>query len=452
MKIFTLDEAQSLLPVLESLLKRAIEGKQSAEEAESHLAGLAQRIYLSGGMRVNPVTVAKQRAELESHMNQVKESVAEIDAIGVQVKDIDSGLLDFPFKLDDEVVLLCWRMGETVIEHWHTVESGFSGRQPVWTIASAASRGSGHQAGIDANSANSANAANSASISPMYIPEHVVRAVLTYELLIPAIRQALIEYSAGNVVQPARTVIRAGNAEGHANGWFAVMPVVAGDVMAVKTVTFYPDNAELGLPTHMAMIELLSRATGQPLAVMDGRLITEMRTAAVSAVALEALAPPNVSSLGILGSGVQARSHLEALRLIRPSLKEVRVWSRTPANAEKLAEEAGARAVSIEGAAAADVVLVATSSPTPILEGRWLKRDGLVIAVGAIGPHLRELDDETMLSSCVIAEARGPVESESGDVRLSGASVHAEIGQILAGAAQVPAGGRIVFQISRDGH
>jgi hypothetical protein len=131
MKIFTLDEAQSLLPVLESLLKRAIEGKQSAEEAESHLAGLAQRIYLSGGMRVNPVTVAKQRAELESHMNQVKESVAEIDAIGVQVKDIDSGLLDFPFKLDDEVVLLCWRMGETVIEHWHTVESGFSGRQPV---------------------------------------------------------------------------------------------------------------------------------------------------------------------------------------------------------------------------------------------------------------------------------------------------------------------------------
>jgi hypothetical protein len=131
MKTFTLDEAQSLLPVLESLLKRAIDGKQSAEEAESHLSSLAQRIYLSGGMRVNPVTVAQQRAELESHLTKVKESIAEIDAIGVQVKDLESGLLDFPFKLEDEVVLLCWRMGETAIEHWHTMESGFSGRQPV---------------------------------------------------------------------------------------------------------------------------------------------------------------------------------------------------------------------------------------------------------------------------------------------------------------------------------
>jgi len=126
MRTFTLDEAQSLLPVLESLLKRAIDGKHSAEEAESDLAGLAQRIYLSGGMRV-----AQQRAELESHLTKVKESMAEIDAIGVQVKDLDAGLLDFPFKLEDEVVLLCWKLGESSIEHWHTVESGFGGRQPV---------------------------------------------------------------------------------------------------------------------------------------------------------------------------------------------------------------------------------------------------------------------------------------------------------------------------------
>lgn len=131
MRTFTLDEAQSLLPVLEALLKRAIEGKQSAEEVESHLSSLAQRIYLSGGMRVNPVTVAQQRAELESHLSKVKETIAEIDAIGVQVKDLDSGLLDFPFKLEDDVVLLCWRMGETAIEHWHTMEAGFKGRQPV---------------------------------------------------------------------------------------------------------------------------------------------------------------------------------------------------------------------------------------------------------------------------------------------------------------------------------
>ena len=141
----------------------------------------------------------------------------------------------------------------------------------------------------------------------MYIPEHEVRDALNYEALIPAIRQALIDYSAGLVVQPPRTILRAGNAEGANNGWFAVMPVIAGDVMGVKTVTFYPGNAELGLHTHMAIIELLRRSTGEPLAVMDGRLITEMRTAAVSAVAFAALAPLHFdaapTSLGILGSG-----------------------------------------------------------------------------------------------------------------------------------------------------
>jgi ornithine cyclodeaminase/alanine dehydrogenase-like protein (mu-crystallin family) len=125
----------------------------------------------------------------------------------------------------------------------------------------------------------------------MYICEPEVRALLTYEALIPAIRQALIDYSAGNIEQPPRTILRAGNAEGYNNGWFAVMPAIAGDVMGVKTVTFYPSNAELGLHTHMAVIELLSRATGEPLAIMDGRLITEMRTASVSAVALAALRP-----------------------------------------------------------------------------------------------------------------------------------------------------------------
>jgi hypothetical protein len=131
MKIFTLDEAQSLLPVLESLLKRAMEEKRSAEEVESDLSGLAQRIYLSGGMRVNTASVALQRSEMEAHLKRVRETIAEIDAIGVQVKDLDSGLLDFPFRLDEEIVLLCWRKGEPTIEHWHSVEAGYQGRQPV---------------------------------------------------------------------------------------------------------------------------------------------------------------------------------------------------------------------------------------------------------------------------------------------------------------------------------
>jgi hypothetical protein len=131
MKTFTLEEAQSLLPVLESLLKRAVEGKQEAEQVESGLAELARRIYVSGGMKVDVSGIAKQRAEMEAHLQRVRESLAEIDAIGVQVKDIDAGLLDFPCRLDDQVVLLCWRMGETTIEHWHTMEAGFQGRQPL---------------------------------------------------------------------------------------------------------------------------------------------------------------------------------------------------------------------------------------------------------------------------------------------------------------------------------
>ena len=131
MKTFTLDEAQSLLPVLDALLKRAIAGKEAAQEVESSLGELSQRIHLSGGMKVDIAAVVKQRAEMESHLERVRESIAEIDSIGVQVKDLESGLLDFPCKLDDKVVLLCWRMGETAIEHWHTVEAGFKGRKPV---------------------------------------------------------------------------------------------------------------------------------------------------------------------------------------------------------------------------------------------------------------------------------------------------------------------------------
>lgn len=130
-KTFTLDEAQSLLPVLESLLKRAIESRRAAETVEADLAELARRIHLSGGMLVDSAKVAKMRADMDEHLQRVRESIAEIDAIGVQVKDLETGLLDFPFRLDEKVVLLCWRMGEPAIEHWHTVEAGFKGRQPV---------------------------------------------------------------------------------------------------------------------------------------------------------------------------------------------------------------------------------------------------------------------------------------------------------------------------------
>jgi thiomorpholine-carboxylate dehydrogenase len=286
----------------------------------------------------------------------------------------------------------------------------------------------------------------------MYIPEHEVRAVLTYEALIPAVRQALIDYSAGLVVQPARTILRAGIAPDHRDGWFGVMPVVHGDWMALKSVTFYRSNAESGLPTHMALIELLRRATGEPLAVMDGRLITEMRTAAVTAVAFAALVPLHFASpprsLGILGSGVQANAHIQSLRHVWPGLEEIRIWSPTLTHAVRLAQLVGGRAVAIEEAASADVVLTVTVAAQPVLRGRWLLPNTMILAVGATGDGAREIDDETMLSSYVVAESRSCVERESGDVRGSGATIEVEIGEILSGAASaaIPGDKRVLFK------
>jgi ornithine cyclodeaminase/alanine dehydrogenase-like protein (mu-crystallin family) len=281
----------------------------------------------------------------------------------------------------------------------------------------------------------------------MYIPEEEVRSLLTYDALIPAIRAALIDYSTGKdeknkVDQPPRSILRPSDKD-----WFAVMPVIYGEVMGVKSVTFFPGNAALGLHTHMAVITLFSRTTGEPLAVMDGRLITAMRTAAVTAVALDALAGPGVTSLGILGAGVQARSHLEALRRVHPSLTDIRIWSRTPAKAEALAAENNARATTIEEAAASDVVLTVTASPTPILEGRWMSPQAVILAVGAVGAHLREFDDEAARSSWIVAESRQGIERESGDILLSGAHVQAEIGEVLANPAYpIPRGNRILFK------
>jgi thiomorpholine-carboxylate dehydrogenase len=131
---------------------------------------------------------------------------------------------------------------------------------------------------------------------------------------------------------------------------------------------------------------------------------------------------------------------------LRPALNDVRIWSRTAANAEKLAAEAGGRAVAIEDAAAADVVLTVTASPNPVLQGSWLAPRALVLAVGATGASLRELDDEAMQSSFVVAESRTCAERESGDVILSGANVQAEIGEILSGAVAAPLDARIVFK------
>jgi hypothetical protein len=130
-KHFTLDEAQSLLPVLESLLKRAGEAKRAAEEIEEKMQALSQKIFLTGGMFLNVDRLRRRRAAYEKHEQHTKDLLAEMEAIGVQVKDLDAGLLDFPCLIDGETVLLCWKMGESRIEFWHTMDGGFRGRQPL---------------------------------------------------------------------------------------------------------------------------------------------------------------------------------------------------------------------------------------------------------------------------------------------------------------------------------
>lgn len=130
-KHFKLDEAQALLPVLETLLKRAIEAKRAVEEIEERMQELSRKIFLSGGLFVDVERVRRRRAAHESHIQQAKDSLAEIDAIGVQVKDLETGLLDFPCLIDGETVLMCWKMGESRIEFWHTLDAGFRGRQPL---------------------------------------------------------------------------------------------------------------------------------------------------------------------------------------------------------------------------------------------------------------------------------------------------------------------------------
>src|SRR5256886_15898392 len=192
----------------------------------------------------------------------------------------------------------------------------------------------------------------------LLLEEEKVRKNLRMGDLMPAMEKGLIDFSSGKVTQPVRQVI----AVDPPGGFYGMMPALIPDGLGQKIVTFYPPNAEKGIATHMAVILLNDPETGAPLAVMDGRLITEMRTAAVSAAATKLLASPDAQILAILGSGVQARSHVGALRLVR-QFEEIRVWSPNKSHAESFAKEIGAKAMPAEDAVrAADVIVTVTSS------------------------------------------------------------------------------------------
>jgi thiomorpholine-carboxylate dehydrogenase len=275
----------------------------------------------------------------------------------------------------------------------------------------------------------------------MFLDEERIAGLLNWDNLIPAMETALAGFSQGRVVQPVRNMLTIDEGK----RYLGIMPAVGDTAMGAKLVSFYPGNAGTQVPTHHAMILLFRTATGEPLAVMDGRLITEMRTAAVSAAATRRLASPASAVLALLGSGVQARAHLSALTHLR-HFDEIRVWSRTPAHAQRFAEEHGIHAADIETAVrGADVIVTATNALEPILKGDWLKPGAHVNAVGSPRPTWRELDDRAMANTLIV-DSREAVLKESGDVILAGAPIYAELGEIFAGLKAAPTGATTIFK------
>ena len=271
----------------------------------------------------------------------------------------------------------------------------------------------------------------------LWLTEEEVRSLLSLPELIGAMERALGAFSAGQVNQPVRTAI-----EVQDRTFFASMPAHDGanGILGAKLVTVYPANAARGLHTHLAAISLFDAETGELAAVMDGRYITELRTAAASAVSVKHLARPDASTLAILGSGVQARSHLAALPLVR-EFRTIRAWS---PNADHLrafvqapVEPAESAADAVRGAA---VILIATSAVTPAIVNAWVEDGAHVIAIGACRPSQREIDPELVARSALFTDSRAAILRESGDViqsiaegRFDEDHVRGELGEVVNG-------------------
>jgi ornithine cyclodeaminase len=258
---------------------------------------------------------------------------------------------------------------------------------------------------------------------PLLLAERDIRAVLPMADLIEAMEGALAAYSRGAVTQPVRTVLEVGPDR----AYFGLMPASLDHPPAVgaKLVTVYAKNHDRGLPSHLATIVLLDHATGAIAALLDGRYITEARTAAVSAVSLKLLARPDARTLAILGSGVQARSHLEAIRHVR-DLAGVRVWSPSAQNRDAYAREmTAATGLSVRPAASAseavrgaDLVVLATSARTPVVDDRDIGAGTHIMAVGACRPDQREMPTALVKRARLYVDSLKGALQESGDVLL----------------------------------
>ncbi|MGH9315180.1 MAG: ornithine cyclodeaminase family protein [Vicinamibacterales bacterium] len=280
------------------------------------------------------------------------------------------------------------------------------------------------------------------------LSEADVKALLPMGDLIDAMEVALAKFSAGEVLQPVRTVLQVGPSK----AFFGVMPAYqpAPAALGAKLVTVFGGNVALGLPTHLATIVLLDPETGALAALLDGRYITEARTAAVSAVSARHMARAETrdgTTLAVLGSGVQARSHLEALALVR-RLSDVRVWSPTVANRERFAREMAPHASTpirvaqsarhaVDGA---DVIVLATASPVPVVERGWVADGAHVCAVGACRPDMREMDGALVASARLVVDSRAGALAEAGDIvlamkegRFGADHIAGELGDVVAG-------------------
>jgi len=282
------------------------------------------------------------------------------------------------------------------------------------------------------------------SIRFRLLTETDVKAVLTMDDLIETMSAALQSYSGGGVTQPVRTVIPM---EGD-HAFFGLMPALvrastnAQPGLGAKLVTVVGSNDARGLPSHLASILLLDPETGALQALLDGRFITEARTAAVSAVSVRHLARANARVLAILGSGVQAHSHLQALPLVR-EFEEVRVWSPHEGRLRDFAARHRVTACdSAEQAVRnADVVVLATASTTPVIDDAWVAPGTHVIAVGACRPAHRETDPRLVARALLVVDSRAAAMQESGDILLAMADrcigadhIHAELGEVASGA------------------
>ena len=279
----------------------------------------------------------------------------------------------------------------------------------------------------------------------LLLTEADVRVLLPMQDLIDAMQTALASYSTGQVQQPLRTIMEVGASR----SFLGLMPayIPGSGALGTKLVTVFGGNAALGLPTHLATIILFDSETGALRAIMDGRYITEARTAAVSAVSVRLLAREQASTLAIIGSGVQAHSHLEAISLVRP-LKEVRVWSPTPQHRQRFAADARAlteaTVIPVSDArtavADADLIVLVSAAREPVVQSEWVADGAHICAVGACRPDQREMSTDLVRRGRVFVDSRGGALAEAGDIVIplkegafEAGHIAGELGELAAG-------------------